>query len=215
MSASLPDQVIERFLRSIRNQFYKAPHEKLFFQERRMLLQAICYPARYLDDRAVKISAERYTALLTTIIRTINAHGDLSAVRSPGRYLLHAVQQHMQHHGEDYYEVGKRTRDTLDDIMHGLKPRVKGAEIHSGSDQTVPALAEAHRLLGIAKGGRRKTPAPTLQPDLFGNAKPMQKSARDSIRSSKSSQTFDKSWVLPPKVPKSTASDSNLRKSLK
>ena len=179
-----------------------------------MLMQAICWPARYLDDRAVKISAERYTSLLTTVIRTVNAHGNLSAVRSPGRYLLHAVQEHMRHHGEDYYDAGKRTRDALDDIMHGLKPRVKGAEIHSGSDQTVPALAEAHRLLGIAKGGRRKASAPALQPDLFGDAKPLQKIARDSVRSSKTSQTFDNSGVSPQKVLKPTASDSNLRKSL-
>ena len=213
MSASIPDQVVNRFLRSIHNQFYKG-HEKLFFQERRMLMQAICWPARYLDDRAVKISAERYTSLLTTVIRTVNAHGNLSAVRSPGRYLLHAVQEHMRHHGEDYYDAGKRTRDALDDIMHGLKPRVKGAEIHSGSDQTVPALAEAHRLLGIAKGGRRKASAPALQPDLFGDAKPLQKIARDSVRSSKTSQTFDNSGVSPQKVLKPTASDSNLRKSL-
>ena len=213
MSASIPDQVVNRFLRSIRNQFYKGT-DKLFFQERRMLMQAICWPARYLDDRAVKISAERYTSLLTTVIRTVNAHGNLSAVRSPGRYLLHAVQEHMRHHGEDYYDAGKRTRDALDDIMHGLKPRVKGAEIHSGSDQTVPALAEAHRLLGIAKGGRRKASAPALQPDLFGDAKPLQKIARDSVRSSKTSQTFDNSGVSPQKVLKPTASDSNLRKSL-
>jgi hypothetical protein len=216
MSATPPDQVIERFLRSIRNQFYKG-HEKLFFQERRMLMQAICFPARYLDDRAVKISAERYTALLTTVIRTINAHGNLSAVRSPGRYLLHAVQEHMKHHGEDYYETGKRTRNALDDVMRGLKPVGKlgkeAAAIRSG-DSTVPDLVKVLAVLNATKGGRRKAPAPALQPDLFGDAKPLQKTARDSVRLSNSSQTFDNSGVSPQKVLKPTASDSILRKSL-
>ncbi len=117
----------------------------------------------------------------------------------------------MKHHGEDYYNVGKRTRD---DIMRGLQPRVKGAEIHSGADQTVPILAEALRILGASKGGRRKAPAPALQPDLFADAKPLQKGPRDSVRLLKSSQTFDNSGVSPQKVLKPTASDSNLRKPL-
>ena len=53
MSASdLPDDLVNLFLRSIRNQFYQG-HEKLFFQEKRMLLMAITYPASYLKERGV------------------------------------------------------------------------------------------------------------------------------------------------------------------
>ncbi|MDD5349267.1 MAG: hypothetical protein PHQ12_03555 [Chthoniobacteraceae bacterium] len=214
MSTNLPEQLVNRFLRSIQHQFYKAPHQKLFFQERNLLLQAICWPARYLDDRAVKISATRYTALLTGIIHTINEHGNLAAVRSPGRYLLKAVQEHMQHHGEDYYQVGKRTRDAIDDIMHGLKPRVEGAEIQSADDSTVPALAETHRILSATMGGRRKTAAPAVQPDLFGNATRMQKPRAIQAAAPKSARTFENSRVSTQKVPKSPAGDSNWRKSL-
>lgn len=170
----LPEELVKLFLRSIRNQFYKAPHERLFFQEKNMLLQAITYPALYLDQRGVGLPAARYKALLTEIIRTINAHGNLADVRSPGRYLLTAVQTHMQHHGEDYYEVGKRTRDALADVMMGLKPRTKGKVVQEATP-IVPALAETHRILAAAKGGRRKASAPALQPDLFGSAKGMQK----------------------------------------
>jgi len=213
MSANLPEQLVERFLRSIRNQFYKAPHEKLFYQEKFLLIQAITYPASYLHLRGVGLPAARYESLLTTIIRTINAHGNLKTVRSPGRYLLHAVQEHMKHHGEDYYEAGKRTRDAVADALMGLKPRHKGGAIPS-ADSPVAALAETHRILSAGKGGRRKATAPALQPDLFGDAKPLQKTARDSGRASKSSQTFGESGVLPQKVLKPSASDSNLRKSL-
>lgn len=180
MSTTPPDQLVNLFLRSIRNQFYQG-REKLFYQERRILMQAICWPARYLDDRAVQISAERYKELLTTVIRTINRHGNLAQVRSLGRYLLHAVQTHMQHHGEEYYDIGKRTRNALDDIMRGLKQQgniTREARAIQSGDSTVPTLADAHRVLAATKGGRKPKPAqasaPALQADFFGNAKPLQ-----------------------------------------
>ena len=175
MSTNLPEQLVERFLRSIKNQFYKG-HEKLFYQERNLLMQAICWPARYLNDRAVSFNAPRYTAILTEIIRTINAHGNIAAIRSPSRYLLHAVQEHMRHHGETYYEAAKATRNALEDILHGLQPRVKGAAIQN-VDSTVPALAEAHRILIATKPGKRgprKPAAPVMQDDLFTPAKRLQ-----------------------------------------
>jgi hypothetical protein len=213
MSTTLPEQLVERFLRSIRNQFYKAPHEKLFYQEKFLLIQSITYPASYLQRRGVGLPAKRYEALLTTIIRTINTHGNLATVRSPGRYLLHAVQEHMRHHGEDYYEVGKRTRDAVADALMGLKPRTKGAAIQS-ANSPVAALAETHRILSAGKGGRRKASAPALQADLFANAGSMQKPARDSSRAQEVPETFVISGDLPQKLLKSTANDSNLRKSL-
>jgi len=142
-----------------------------------------------LKERGVGLPAARYKALLTEVIRTINAHGNLKAVRSPGRYLLHAVQEHMKHHGEDYYEVGKRFRNALDDIMHGLKPRTKGAVIQEVVP-VVPALAEAHAILAAAKGGRpgrkKEASVPALQPDLFGNAKGLQKTRSIKSGASKS-----------------------------
>lgn len=168
MSATPPNDLVKLFLRSIRNQFYKG-HEKLFFQERNLLLQAITYPASYLNQRGVGLNAARYQAILTQVIRTINAHGNLAAVRSPGRYLLHAVQEHMRHQGEEYYECGKRTRDAIADALLGLKPRAKTGPIQPG-DNPVPALAEAHALLAAPKGGRPKKikpAAPVAQPSLF------------------------------------------------
>jgi len=176
MSAQPPEALVALFLRSIRNQFYQG-HEKLFYQEKNLLMQAICWPARYLDERAVKISAERYKALLTDVIRTIKAKGQLGSVRSPGRYLLHCVQEHMKHQGETYYDAGKATRNAIDDFMMGLKTPKRGAAIPS-VDSTVPALAETHRILSAAKGGRRKASAAAIQDDLFNDAKPLQPSRK-------------------------------------
>lgn len=156
------DQVSERFLRSIRNQFYQE-NEKLFFQERLLLLQAITWPARYLDDRGVKLNAKRYTEILTTVIRTINRHGNLRTVRSFARYLLHAVQEHMKHHGEEYYEQAKAVSRDIAAVMEGYSRKPLPAQ-----DNTTKTLADLHRLVAV-KSGRKKqlTRAAQPQPDLF------------------------------------------------
>ena len=166
----LPDELTAQFLRNIQRKFY-ASAERQFFQERNLLLQALTFPAAYLHQRGVKYPADRYKEILTTIIRTINTHGNLAEVRSPGRYLLHAVQTHMQHHGEDYYTAAVRTRSALADVMLGLTKAKPGA---IQSDSTVPALAEVHRVLSAAKGSRRKPVAPIVQPDLFASAHKVQ-----------------------------------------
>ena len=168
----LPEALTARFLRSIRKQFYPGA-EKHFFQELNLLKQAIAYPANWLDMRGVRLNAERYQAILTTVIRTVNQNGNLAAVRSPGRYLLHAVQEHMKHQGETYYNQAKSTRNAIDAVMAGLRP-APGAT--TADDQTVPVLAQAYRVLAVAKpaGGRKKAapkpapPAHKAAPDLFG-----------------------------------------------
>lgn len=164
MKQQLPEEIVTRFLASMRKQFFSG-NDRLFYQEKSLLMMAISYPARWLDDRAVAINSARYTEVLTVIIRTINAHGNLKNVRSPGRYLLHAVQEHMRHHGEDYYEVGKATRNAIEDAVHGLKSRVKGAD--KAADSTVATLAETHRVLSAAKPGRKKKDQAPEQGSLF------------------------------------------------
>ena len=165
MSTELPDALVDRFLRSLRSQFYKGK-DQLFFQERWLLMRAICYPAQWLDSRAVSLNAKRYTDVLTKIIRTINQHGQLSTVRSMGRYLLHCVQTHMQHHGETYYEEAKATRNILEDVFHGLKKRTAVIPVE---DPTVPDLAKLHNILKAAKPRRkaRDRSAASSQGDLF------------------------------------------------
>ena len=162
--ALLPEEITARFLRSIQNQFYK-DQGNFFHQEKSLLLQAIAYPARWLDDRSVAVSADRYIAMLTEIIRIINAHGNLARIHSPGRYLLSAVQKHMLHHGEEYYEIGKATRNAFADAMAGLKPRADNAE--KTADLTVSTLAQTHRVLSGAKPGRKKSQEQPEQGSLF------------------------------------------------
>ena len=128
-------------------------------------MEAICHPAKYLDDLGVRISAKRYQDILTTVIRTINRHGNVAEMRSPGRYLGKAVQEHMRHHGEEYYEIGKRSRDAIADTLSGILSGVRVGK--KTVDETVPVLAATHRAIAAAKPTRRKTEPRSKQGDLF------------------------------------------------
>ncbi|HWL53764.1 MAG TPA: hypothetical protein VNQ90_15100 [Chthoniobacteraceae bacterium] len=162
-SIRLPEQITDRFLRSLRKQFYVGL-DKAYYQQRRQLILAITFPAYWLDERAVRLPAHRYTGILTHIIRTVVREGDLANVHHFGFYFLKSVQNHMRHQGETYYDEGKVTRHLAADTMAGIQrlqatAKSKAAAQATTIDRTVPALAEAHRVLSAAKPTRRKTTA--------------------------------------------------------
>ncbi len=132
----------------IRREFFAKTPAKLFFQERGLLLQAVSYPATYLNDRGVACQASRYRAILMTVINTIKRHGNRAKIARFSAYFLHAIQTHMQHHGDEYYQAAKEPRAIASELDKTLG-RIRRS---GGADQTVPALAELHRSL---KAGRR------------------------------------------------------------
>ena len=144
------EDLTTRILRRLRVRFY-AGQDKFYFQELDMLKRAVFYPARYLDERSMRLPVEQYEKILLSVLKTVIEHGNLSAVRSPARYLLHAVQKHMEHHGEEYLEKAKRFDRALDQVMCGIR-NAKPVE----ADATVPALAAAHRLLALQSGRKKK-----------------------------------------------------------
>jgi len=153
----------ERILRRLRTRFY-AGEDKLFFQEIRLLKQAISHPAAWLHQRGVSLPTERYEALLLTVLRGIVEHAQAADIRSFGRYFLHAVQQHMRHQGESYYNEGKALRRVVEDVMHGLRKPIAGA----GQDRTVETLAAAHAVLASKGGAKKKAARRTEQQQQLG-----------------------------------------------
>ncbi len=161
-----PSELSEMLLGVLRDQFYRND-AKGFYQERNLLLQAATFPAKWLDERKVRLSAARYREILAGIIRGIKRCGTKGEIRRFSVYLLHCIQEHMRHHGEDYYDEGKRTRQAIEEVMHGL--RKSAPQI----DSTVPVLAEVHRVLARSKTGRRRaTRTASTQLDLLGPCKP-------------------------------------------
>src|SRR5690606_21176557 len=114
--------------------------------------------------------ARRYRQILDEIITTIQRFGDTSKVEYFCRYWLTAVQSHVDHHGDEYFEEAKDFRHALDRIQAGLAladPR----KIAEARDNTVEQLAAMAKIIkgGRPKGsGKKSTPERTVdQPSLF------------------------------------------------
>jgi hypothetical protein len=159
--------ITDELLTVIRKNFYPSD-SKGFFQQKRTLLQAITYPAKWLSDRGFDYPETRYFDLVSRILGTIKTHGRLAEIRYFCRYLLHAVQEHMKHHGEDYLAEAKTLQSVADAVLFGLKKQALSSQAAADS-KTVQTLSEVHRILTTGPRKKRQ-PSPgsrAIQKDLF------------------------------------------------
>jgi len=111
----LPTQAL---LDQIKTRFYKSNvSEKRFYQDRRMLLYAVTWPATWLSRRGLPITPQAYEKLLSQRLEDIAQHGDSKRYSNYfPRYLLKSIQDWFAHHGEALYEELKHIRNQLCDI---------------------------------------------------------------------------------------------------
>jgi hypothetical protein len=164
-------EIMDEALASIRQMFYQGA-DKEFYQDLTFLRQAVTFPASWLDQRAVGLSAPRYREVFQAILAGVRRFGRTKKVRRFSVYLLHCVQEHMHHHGEEYYDEGKRLRSTINDVLLGLK---KGT---SSTDSPVAVLAEVHRALRKSGATRQKPCKASATPDLFACMRPTEAKSR-------------------------------------
>jgi hypothetical protein len=88
---------VEEMLCLIRREFFAKHEHKRFFQERPTLIQAITWPARWMNERGVKARPDVYRGILRTVIKTIRERGNVSQIRRFSVYFLHSVQAHIKH----------------------------------------------------------------------------------------------------------------------
>ncbi|MFZ4776794.1 MAG: hypothetical protein ACOYM3_15595 [Terrimicrobiaceae bacterium] len=160
------DSLVKNWLHRIKAQFYPdTPKE--FYQQRSMLISAITWPARYLEERKVRLPEQRIDDILTEIMRGIMHHGDTAHIGYFCKYYLKAVQDHMTHKGEKYYEEGKSLRFIVDSAMESLSKK-QLAKIPAAQDQTTTELAALNRLVNSTKLKKKKPLAKSGgQLDLF------------------------------------------------
>jgi hypothetical protein len=154
---------VEDMLAWIRREFFRLASDKKFFQEREILVQAITWPARYINDRGAKLQATDYRRIIGTVIDAIRRHGKLSKIARFSAYFLYSVQQHMIHHGEEYYMAAKAAKP-----IGAILPRVAARLRSNGPppDRSTETLAALNRLLR-SKGGRRRRDSGSDSGDLF------------------------------------------------
>jgi len=136
--------LVKDTLHRLRKQFYP-DDEKGFFQQRSMLVKAITTPAHWLDERGVKLPETRIRAILDEVIRGIMHYGATAEIKFFCRYFLFAVQEHMKHQGEKYYEEGKSLRFITDTAVENLTKKQR-ARMADAQDATTARLADLHRL---------------------------------------------------------------------
>lgn len=164
--------ILSDYLRRIRFQFYP-DQPRQFFQQQRLILKGITYPAAWLSKRGVIWTCDQYRQVLDEIILTIQRHGDTAKIQFFPRYFLWCVQQHMAHREDSYYDLGKSTRDKMQATAAHILSAMRVSD--APADDPVEALATIHATLDTVlrpkSAGRRKSrpsiPSSAVQQTLF------------------------------------------------
>jgi hypothetical protein len=160
------DSLLKNWLHRLKNQFYP-DNAKDFYQQRSVLITAITTPARWLDERGVRLPEKKLDAILTDILRGIMHHGDTSHIAYFCRYYLKVVQDHMKHQGDKYYEEGKSLRFIVDSTLENLSKK-QAAKLPDAQDRTTSELAALNRLVNATRVKKKKVAVKTAtQQELF------------------------------------------------
>jgi hypothetical protein len=151
---------VEEMLRQIRREFFQDKADKPFFQEREMLIEAITWPAHWMNERGAKLPASGYRRILGKVIGTIKRHGNQVKFRRFSLYFFKAVQEHMNHHGDEYYYEAKVR--PISAVLPAVTRHVRPGR---APDRTTETLAQMNQILR-SPGGRRRARQPGRQPEL-------------------------------------------------
>lgn len=172
-----PSELTDDVLATLLREFFAGRRTSQWYQQIDLLRQAIAYPAKYLNDRGARLTASQYKAILSTVIDTIKRKGNRGAIERFSPYFAACVQSHMMHQGDRYLAAAKDAEARpVGSLVAGVLRRASG-----GTDLTVPALAEAHRVLS-ARGRIRQGKKAPAELDLFAACKPGAKAVPKSVK---------------------------------
>lgn len=146
------ERVVLALVYAIRDQFYRDEQKARFYPELKELKRVITWPAKWMNDKAIYVTPERYQTLIMNLLLEIKRHGDTGAIGYWPRYLLKCVQDHFLHNGEQYYEEGKAVRELATRVLAKLPAPAAAIP----ADQFTRDLATVHALLR-SPGGRKST----------------------------------------------------------
>ena len=145
-TAALLEQIKTRFYSSNRNQ-------RRFYQDRRMLIYALTWPATWLHQRGLPITSQAYQKLLSQRLEDIARHGDPSRFQAYfPRYLLKCIQDWFAHHGESLYEELKHIRNQLYNIEALLH-----ASTREPTEDIVTPRLKAHAILSVQNHRKKRS----------------------------------------------------------
>ena len=158
-------QTLEKLLETTRKRFYAQERHRRFYEDKRMLLYALTWPATWMHERGLSASPERYAQLVMQTLDDIVEHGNSERYqRYFPRYLLKCLQQNIQHRGDHLYNELKHIRShlyTVEKLMQNIQNRPPP----DPGEQAVAIMTRTHLLL--KRQNRRKRQASDAQQLTF------------------------------------------------
>ncbi len=156
-----PETMVARLLGEVGRRFYKKETAQRWLQDQKPLLEALTWPAVWLNQRGVGLPVADYEAKIRTILDGVSRHGDLGKVRFFPAYLGDCIRKHFKHQGDELYEARKHVRNAMDfAFLKGGAAKLKAAD-------AVPALAAAHAVLATARRPAKTRKDDDSQGSLF------------------------------------------------
>lgn len=136
-----PLELRDQCLDFLQRKFYEG-HPITFAKDRRRLLEwVVLWPAKWLDDRGVTITTDRYREIFMRVFMDALAFGTTKITYLPA-YLAKTIQSHFDHHGDEYYEEAKSVRALTENAL-----AITGKLAQVAPPDPVRDLAAAARLL--------------------------------------------------------------------
>ena len=129
-----------------------------------MLLYALTWPGKWLEQRGLPITAQRYEQLLAQRLKAIAQHGNPERYqRYFPRYLLKCLQDWFAHHGDELYEELKHVRNYL----HSIEALLQEGCTSQRAEDIVTPMAKAHAILMSQCQHKHGKKEDTRQMELF------------------------------------------------
>lgn len=153
-----PAELVDDLLSVIRNQFCCDLNVVEWRKSIPFFTRVLTHGAKYLNSKGVTLPPDRYKAIYQDIFTGIKQHGATAVVKSWHGYLLKCVQEHFDHHGEDYYNEGKSIRAAAERALLALHRAKDAAETRKSAELT-DVLAQTHAVLSARRKRQVKRPA--------------------------------------------------------
>lgn len=136
----------DELLGFLQRKFYQGDGVAFAKDRRRLLDWVVLWPACWLNERAVTVTADRYRSIFMAVLMEAVIHGS-EKVRYRPAWLRQVIQSHFAVHGDEYYEEAKSVRNLVENAV-----LMAGRSVVAAPDP-VRELATAKALLTPPKRG--------------------------------------------------------------
>lgn len=147
-----PREIIDELIDLIRRQFCADLPKEEWWKMKRFMRRVVTWPAGWMTGKGMAVPPKRYREILLGVFNTIKIHGNTDNVRYWPAYLLHSVQEHFKHHGEEYLDEAKAIEAKAHLALMGLR-RAPDSEV---ADRRIEALSSVHNALKPRRQAKKK-----------------------------------------------------------